>query len=66
MSISARLGTAISHPHRDIFRGEIGRLERHSAIADQTAMATELLRASRFREGNAPFGHTDVLDTSPT
>ena len=62
MWITARLVKAILHPSRDEFHEELSRLERHSAIADQTAVATELLRASKFREGDVPFTGTPLYE----
>jgi len=69
-----RLVKAIWRPSGDEFRETIDRLRRHSDIADQTAVATELLRAAKFREGilplrcislEVPMGQLDVSKILP-
>ncbi|CZR64729.1 uncharacterized protein PAC_14628 [Phialocephala subalpina] len=49
-SLPVRLVKAILRPSGDEFGEALGSLKRHSNIADSTAVAIELERASKFRE----------------
>jgi hypothetical protein len=49
--VTARLIKSIVRPLREEFKSVISRLERHSKIVDQTAVATELVRSADFRAG---------------
>jgi hypothetical protein len=46
-----RLGRVIVHPFKDKFGDILGRLKRHLKIANQTALASELIKAEEFRKG---------------
>src|SRR5271155_2388137 len=49
--ITARLIKSTVRPLGEEFKGVMSRLERHSKLVDQTAVATELVRSADFRAG---------------